>query len=67
MIVQIMLQTKVYDDPTLDWVVLLSNNIVNVQSECHYHKQIFSYIYVTEKYDEETTIYLVFIIMNQEK
>ena len=23
----------VYDDPSLDWVVLLSNNIVNVQSE----------------------------------
>ena len=22
-----------YDDPTLDWIVLLSNNIVNVQSE----------------------------------
>ena len=25
--------TKVYDDPTLDWVVLLSNNIVSIQSE----------------------------------
>ena len=24
---------KVYDDPTLDWVVLLSNNITNIQSE----------------------------------
>ena len=22
--------TKVYDDPTLDWVVLMANNIVNV-------------------------------------
>ena len=25
--------TEVYGDPNLDWVVLLSNNIVNVQSE----------------------------------
>lgn len=24
---------KVYDDPSLDWVVLLSNNILNIQSE----------------------------------
>ena len=24
---------KVYNDSTLDWVVLLSNNIVNIQSE----------------------------------
>ena len=24
---------KVYDDPTLDWVILLSNNITNIQSE----------------------------------
>ena len=24
---------KYYDDPTLDWVVLLSNNITNIQSE----------------------------------
>ena len=24
---------KVYNDPTLDWVVLLSNNMVNIQSE----------------------------------
>ena len=25
--------TEIYDDPNLDWVVLLSNNILNVQSE----------------------------------
>ena len=24
---------KVYDDPDLDWVILLSNNIINIQSE----------------------------------
>ena len=24
---------KIYDDPTLDWVILLSNNITNIQSE----------------------------------
>ena len=24
---------KLYDDPTLDWIVLLSNNILNIQTE----------------------------------
>ena len=24
---------KVYDDETLDWVILLSNNITNIQTE----------------------------------
>ena len=24
---------KIYDDPTLDWVILLSNNIINIQTE----------------------------------
>lgn len=24
---------EIYDDPTLDWVVLVSNNIINIQSE----------------------------------
>ena len=24
---------KIYDDPTLDWVILLSNNMINVQTE----------------------------------
>ena len=45
--------SKVYNDPNLDWVVLLSNNIVNVQSEWPLSQADF-YVYVTNKYDEET-------------
>ena len=47
---------KVYNDPDLDWVVLMSNNIVNVQSEWPMSQDDF-YTYVTEKYDSETTLY----------
>ena len=48
--------TKLYDDPTLDWVVLLSNNIVNIQSEWPLGQAAFN-TYVTEKYGDETTLY----------
>ena len=48
--------TKVYDDPTLDWVVLMANNIVNVQSEWPMSQADF-FTYVTEKYDSEETLY----------
>ena len=48
--------TKVYDDQTLDWVVLLSNNIVNIQSEWPLGQAAFN-TYVTEKYGDETTLY----------
>ena len=48
--------TKVYDDPTLDWVVLLSNNIVSIQSEWPLGQAAFN-TYVTEKYGDETTLY----------
>ena len=44
---------KVYNDSTLDWVILLSNNIVNVQSEWPLSQADF-HAYVTGKYDEET-------------
>ena len=44
---------KVYNDPTLDWVILLSNNITNVQSEWPL-SQVDFHAYVTGKYDEET-------------
>ena len=44
---------KVYNDPTLDWVVLLTNNITNVQSEWPLSQADF-HVYVTGKYDEET-------------
>ena len=45
--------SKVYDDPTLDWVVLMANNIINVQSEWPMSQADF-HAYVTNKYDEET-------------
>ena len=48
--------TKVYDDPTLDWVVLLSNNIVSIQSEWPLGQAAFN-TYVNEKYGDETTLY----------
>ena len=41
---------KVYDDSTLDWVVLLSNNIINVQSEWPLPQRDFDR-YVLEKYE----------------
>ena len=48
--------TILYDDPTLDWVVLISNNIVNVQSEWPLGQAAFN-TYVTEKYPDEETLY----------
>lgn len=47
---------KVYNDSTLDWVVLISNNILNVQSEWPMSQADFN-TYVTEKYNNETTLY----------
>ena len=46
----------VYGDATLDWVVLISNNIVNVQSEWPLGQAAFN-TYITEKYGDETTLY----------
>jgi len=40
---------ELYDDPTLDWVVLLSNNILNIQSEWPMTQRVFE-TYVLEKY-----------------
>ena len=45
--------SKVYNDPTLDWLVLMANNIINVQSEWPMSQGDF-HAYVTNKYDEET-------------
>ena len=47
---------KIYNDPTLDWVVLISNNILNVQSEWPMSQIDFN-TYVTEKYENETVLY----------
>ena len=46
----------IYGDPTLDWVVLLSNNIVNVQSEWPLSQGDFNR-YITDKYDSEEILY----------
>ena len=47
---------QVYGDPTLDWVVLMSNNIVNVQSEWPLSNNNF-YEYSIDKYENETKLY----------
>jgi len=40
---------KVYQDPTLDWVILLSNNIINIQTEWPLTQESFDE-YLREKY-----------------
>ena len=40
---------EIYDDPTLDWVVLMSNNIINIQNEWPLNQQAFE-SYVIDKY-----------------
>ncbi len=47
---------EVYGDATLDWVVLISNNIINIQSEWPMSQADF-HTYVTEKYDSEEILY----------
>ena len=41
---------KVYDDPDLDWVILLSNNIINIQSEWPMPQRDFDR-YLIDKYE----------------
>lgn len=40
---------EIYDDPTLDWVILLSNNILNVQNEWPLTQETFT-TYMLETY-----------------
>ena len=40
---------EIYDDATLDWVVLMSNNIINIQNEWPLNQQAFEN-YVLDKY-----------------
>jgi hypothetical protein len=47
---------KVYNDETLDWVVLLSNNILNIQSEWPLTQQAFDKV-MFEKYGDYETLY----------
>ena len=41
---------EIYGDPTLDWVVLTSNNIVNIYNEWPLSQQVFE-DYILDKYD----------------
>jgi hypothetical protein len=47
---------EVYDDATLDWVVLLSNNVLNVQSEWPLPQTDFDR-FVLDKYGDYNTLY----------
>lgn len=48
--------SKVYGEPTLDWIVLISNNIVNIQSEWPLPQREFD-SYLLEKYGDYNTLY----------
>jgi len=50
--------SKVYNDSTLDWIVLLSNNMVNVQTEWPLTQQSFD-VYLTNKYGSFENIYSI--------
>lgn len=47
---------KVYGDEDLDWVVLISNNILNIQSEWPLEQDDFN-TFLLDKYDDNNTIY----------
>ena len=47
---------KVYDDATFDWVILVSNNIINIQSEWPLEQNDFDR-YMLEKYGDYNTLY----------
>ena len=47
---------EVYGDPTLDWVILLSNNIINVYNEWPLNQESFD-TFVTEKYRDLSSIF----------
>ena len=46
---------KFYNDSTLDWIVLLSNNIINVQTEWPLSQQAF-YNFLIDKYGSEEVL-----------
>jgi hypothetical protein len=49
---------KFYEDETLDWVVLLANNILNIQTEWPLPQSSFD-TFLLEKYDSYENIYAV--------
>ena len=57
--------SKIYGDSTLDWMVLLSNNMVNVQTEWPLSQQAFD-VYLTNKYGSFENIYSIHHYETQE-
>ena len=47
---------EVYDDASLDWIVLLSNNVLNIQSEWPLPQTDFD-AFLLNKYDDYDTLY----------
>jgi len=47
---------KIYNDATLDWIVLLSNNIINIQTEWPLTQNSF-YNFLIDKYGSDEAIY----------
>jgi len=47
---------KIYNDETLDWVVLLSNNILNIQTEWPLPQSVFDKV-MLEKYESYDKLY----------
>jgi Base plate wedge protein 53 len=47
---------KVYNDASLDWVILLCNNVINVQTEWPMEQNNFD-AYVLDKYGDYETLY----------
>lgn len=47
---------KVYGNPNLDWIVLMCNNIINVQTEWPIPQDSF-HEYLVEKYGSESAVY----------
>ena len=41
---------KIYEDPDLDWIILISNNIINIQSEWPLPQRDFD-TYLLDKYE----------------
>lgn len=47
---------KIYGDPNLDWVILVANNVVNIQTEWPMPQRLFDQ-YLLEKYGSYEAIY----------
>jgi len=47
---------KIYNDATLDWIVLLSNNIINIQTEWPLTQNSF-YNFLIDKYGSDDALY----------